>query len=498
MAFSALTDRGTLTEKTSDTSIGISPSAAIAVGKLAVLWAVTDNPTATDGATTDHSVTDTDGHTWTRIAEHTAAGGGASNGVCASLWGTVATQEIGTADSVNLAVGSAVTAKTVGLMEVTMTASAFAVDGSNQTLDGADGSATTLGSLANVEHLWLNLWGAEGVGTPTAPATDADYTFINAAGTTGGAGATNIRGALVARIFTGTTDTATREGDSSTTEIQILAAISEDTGGAGSVSPAAIARSFTVPAVTVKGSGVAAPSAIARSFTTPAPTVKGSAVTAPSAMTQAFTIPAPTVKGGAVAAPSVISMVVTIPQVTASAGGTPGTVTPAAISRAFAVNAPTVSGAGKASPGVAGTSATPQTVTAKGGAVSSPGTIGRAYTLGQVSVAIPGTVTPAVIVNVTAVPAVTPLGGATVTPSMIAVPASLFASTVKGAGAAAPGTITVAFVIGQVTVLTSLPPTYVEGGMAVVDLAGAISSLIAEGAISVSIIEGSNPTSGGN
>ncbi len=227
MAFSALTDRGTATEKTSDTSISISPNAAIAVGKLAILWAVTDNPTATDGATTDHSVTDTDGHTWTRIAEHTAAGGGASSGVCASLWGTVATQEIGTADSVNLAVGSAVTAKTVGLMEVTMTASAFAVDGSNQTLNGADGSATTLGSLANVEHLWLNLWGAEGVGSATAPAADADYTFINANGTSGGGGATNIRGALVARIFTGTTDTATREGDSSTTEIQILAAISE-------------------------------------------------------------------------------------------------------------------------------------------------------------------------------------------------------------------------------------------------------------------------------
>ena len=222
------------------------------------------------------------------------------------------------------------------------------------------------------------------------------------------------------------------------------------------VTPSVIARSFTVPAVTVKGSAVTTPSVIARSFATPAVTVKGSAVTTPAAIARTFTVPATTQKGGAVTTPAVISRSFTIPQVTASAGGTPGSVTPAATATTVAIPSVTVKGSAVVAPAVTARSFTVPATTQKGGGVATPAVIARSFTVDAVTVKGAARTAPDVIARSFTIPAVTTKGGLGVAPATIAGNFALAAVTVKGGALVAPSVIPLSVVMPGVTVTSGL------------------------------------------
>lgn len=237
MVFSGVTERGSGSEKVSDTSFGISPSAAITVGKIAFLLAVTDNTPTTDGVSTDHTgVADTDGHTWTKVFERTNSTGAAADGATASLWWTKVTSEIGTGDVVTLTIGTARTAKILGLFEVSVGAGntiALAAGGSTfRETDVANPAALTLSGLASKEYLLLGLAGSENVQITWTE--DADYTNVYAAegfGSTGGGGATNVAARIGYRIATLTGDTFQPSVMGAVEHTMALLAFEEVSGG---------------------------------------------------------------------------------------------------------------------------------------------------------------------------------------------------------------------------------------------------------------------------
>jgi hypothetical protein len=192
-------------------------------------------------------------------------------------------------------------------------------------------------------------------------------------------------------------------------------------GTPGSVSPAAIARSFTVEAATPEGAAVTVPSAIARSVTVPAATVQGAAVAEPATVARSVTVPAVATAGAAVAEPAVTARSFTIPQ---ASPATPVTVAPDTTITTVAVS-----------------QSTPQ-----GLAAAIPAAIESSFTLPAVTVEGVGTVDPASIDLALTLPAVTPVSGGepeTVTPDAISLAYTTPAPSVSGGAVAEPSTLTV-------------------------------------------------------
>lgn len=212
MAFSAVTERGSASEKVSDTSLGVSPSANLTVGKIVFAVLAFDNIAIVDGAsTTNDTLTDTDGHTWTKVAERTRTGAGvAADGVTGSLWWTKVTTQIDTTDTVTFNVDSAVTAKVIGLFGVTVGAGQTIqlVQSAFEEFLGTATTGMTLSSLPSKEYLLLGICWNES--NQLIWTEDADYTNVYAAegiGSTGGGATTNVTLEVGYRIATLTTDT---------------------------------------------------------------------------------------------------------------------------------------------------------------------------------------------------------------------------------------------------------------------------------------------------
>ncbi len=161
MTFSAITGRGNSREQTSDTSISHSPSANLTVGKLVFIGAVTDNFPTSDGASSQHTITDSKGNTWTKILEYTETDGVAADGVTVSLHYSIITTQINNTDTITLTCANAVTAKHICCFEVTKTAgTSIQVD-----VTGV-GQGATSASYANAipgnQQLVVVIGGAEG------------------------------------------------------------------------------------------------------------------------------------------------------------------------------------------------------------------------------------------------------------------------------------------------------------------------------------------------
>lgn len=213
MTISAVTERGSGFDKTTDTTHAISPSAAITVGKIAWCYCITDNTTLVTGASTDHtSVTDTDGHTWTKVFERNqSSAGGVNDGTTHSLWFTKVTSEIGTGDSVTLTIGTARPVKLLLLFENTVTAgSTVQLAASGAAFEEANSAtvSVTLAGLPSKEYLFLGCVAREEIDITWTE--DADYTNVFASegvASSGGGSATNQTGFLGHRIATLTGDT---------------------------------------------------------------------------------------------------------------------------------------------------------------------------------------------------------------------------------------------------------------------------------------------------
>ncbi len=223
-AFSSPTARGSTVRTTSGTTIAVTPTANVTVGKIAFLGCVTDNTATANGASANHdSVADTDGHTWAEVFEETDSDTAAADGSTISLWWTKVTTQIDTTDAVTLTIDTARTDGVCGLVEVTIGAGKT-VTAITLTPTHSDThtmlSATSTG-LTSQEYLFFGLFGAEG--EDTAKTAIANYSELHdLVSTTSGSADANVQLHIGTRIRTDTGDTWTSSAVTFTNGIQSL------------------------------------------------------------------------------------------------------------------------------------------------------------------------------------------------------------------------------------------------------------------------------------
>lgn len=171
MAFSGVVSRGFGVRTTSGTDVTKSPDSAIAVGKICIVQVVTDNIATSDGSSSNHTLSDTDGHTWTKVYEHTDSAGAALDGSTTSLWWTKVTSEIGTSDVITCTINGSITAGILCIVEASV-ASGYTVKTILSTIASSDSATTlsaSLSSLTSREYLYIGSFGAEGADLAKTP-----------------------------------------------------------------------------------------------------------------------------------------------------------------------------------------------------------------------------------------------------------------------------------------------------------------------------------------
>ncbi|OGY90732.1 MAG: hypothetical protein A3B31_03665 [Candidatus Komeilibacteria bacterium RIFCSPLOWO2_01_FULL_53_11] len=235
-AFSAVTARGSATLSGTGSSLAVSPDSNLTVGKIVIAAVVSDNEDTADGATTLHTVSDTHGHTWTKVFEETETDGAADDGSTTSLWWTKVQTAITTSDSITLALGTSKSDALIALVEVSIAAGATVAAVSPSPTHSASGTSLSdsLSSLTSRQYLFFGLFGAEGEDTAKTPI--ANYTERHdLVSTTAGQAPTNVQMHVGTRILTGTGDTWTSSAVSFTNGTQSLAAFYEITSSAPTI-----------------------------------------------------------------------------------------------------------------------------------------------------------------------------------------------------------------------------------------------------------------------
>lgn len=259
MAFSAITTRGSNTEQSSDSSIAVSPSANITVGKIVLVNCVTDNDSTAvaDGVSSRHtSVTDTDGNTFTKISEYTDSDGASGDGVTISTWICKVATQIDTTDAITLTVASNVTDKIISIFEVTSSlGNGIGVEAVGVGQSAI--SASLSGLKTGREYLLLGHGGSEGTDNSKTP--DADYTerFDLRTNSSGNAIAQHV----VTRIATITSDTCTSTAWTNTNPVFLLFAIYE-LDGKGTIDIGAKANSGVQASVSSHSYNIFVPPAL--------------------------------------------------------------------------------------------------------------------------------------------------------------------------------------------------------------------------------------------
>lgn len=209
MAISVVSaNRGTATEKVSDTSLTLTPSANLSSGNYAILGVVADNGSTSEGNTNDISASDNGpGATWTKLYERTEANTAALTGCTVALFMAQLSSNLTTSHTITITFANAATAKGAGLAELSgsnVVLSTSGATGANVTAN-ATGTAT-LSSLTSVAGLYIGLGGAEEE-LSTAVTPDAAFTtlFGGTIGSgTSGANLTNVIGQAGYRAETST------------------------------------------------------------------------------------------------------------------------------------------------------------------------------------------------------------------------------------------------------------------------------------------------------
>jgi hypothetical protein len=225
---------GTGTNKTSGTNnLTVTVAEAIAAGKYAVLAVVSNNLLTTDGSSTDISITDSRGNTWSRDVEETRSGGAAAGGVIVGLFRTLVTTGLQVGDTITVTTSAEVIAKGAGLFSVTVGAG-NTLDFINRNVEFVTATAysVTLDLGSSAATLWVGVNGYEGpTGNFNAP--DVDYTqlFGGLLGTSGGAAASNVSAGAGYLISTAQTETYDRTSVASSDRAAILAGYREVSSG---------------------------------------------------------------------------------------------------------------------------------------------------------------------------------------------------------------------------------------------------------------------------
>ena len=209
MAWAFVAHRGNALTKVSGATLAVNPTATLVVGAVVIVRCAADNLAAASGETTEHSVADSKGNTWTKMREHCSAGGGAALGVTISTFVSQITVELLTSDTITLTVTSAVSAKVIAIEEfsigagntVTVTADEGGIEGG-----GANNYSISLSGLASTEYLFFGHVGFE-ASNIADHVLDTDYGNNLEVDTTGGAANSNVASHMGTRIATLTGDT---------------------------------------------------------------------------------------------------------------------------------------------------------------------------------------------------------------------------------------------------------------------------------------------------
>ena len=230
MAFTVNSAHGNVNENTSDTSLVLTIGVAdLVAGKFGLVAIATDNDVAGSTSQTDRHSTlvDSQGNTWTKVAEVTGNNGTAAGaGVTTSLWRSIiATTLTSGADTITLTCAGAVTAKALQAGSFNLATPSVQVD--DATI-AAGGASVTSGIVSSVERLWIGVQGWEYDSSTTG---DADYTLLGGQVHGGGGGGSSVSVRLDYRIATLTQDTygPTSAGDVG----RIIACFSEYTPPTG-------------------------------------------------------------------------------------------------------------------------------------------------------------------------------------------------------------------------------------------------------------------------
>jgi hypothetical protein len=220
-AISGVTGRGSAVSNASGTTLAVSPTANLTVGKVVFVVSVSDNNQTTDGASTFHSISDTQNHTWTKITEYTETDGAANDGVTVSVFATKVTTQITTANSITLTLGAAKTDKIIGVFEATFdTGMTFA---NAQTGVGQNSLTAAVSALTSREYLLIGHGGSEGTDAAKTPSTN--YTELFDARSANTTADTDVAIHTQYRIATLTADSITSAAWTNTNVMQTLSAV---------------------------------------------------------------------------------------------------------------------------------------------------------------------------------------------------------------------------------------------------------------------------------
>lgn len=227
-AFSAITTRGSAVTGTgNNSSISVSPTANITVGKVAFFAVVTDNQSTTDGCDGAlHTLSGSAGNTWMKLLECTETDGVSDDGVTVSLFYTKVATQISTTDSVTVSFQSSRSDIIGMLFEVTVGA------GNTVNLEqlgtGVASLSASVSGMTSREYLLIGHSGSEGEDNAKTP--DADYLErFDLITTTSGVLDSNIAAHVQTRIATLTSDTVTSTAWTNTNPITTLSALYEVT-----------------------------------------------------------------------------------------------------------------------------------------------------------------------------------------------------------------------------------------------------------------------------
>lgn len=214
MAFGSVGSFGTANSITSDTTLALTPSVTLAVGRLALLVISADNVASGTSPNSEFgyknanvaSVTDTGGNTWHKLGE-VATSQAAAAGNAVALYYSIITTQLTGASTVTITFGAAIACKAASGWEFTIGGSALAVERIRfRGTVGADPPSMTLDDLTSREYLFFRARASETDSTAWTPTTD--FTGITNATADAGAAAVGSTANGEFRIVTSTSQTS--------------------------------------------------------------------------------------------------------------------------------------------------------------------------------------------------------------------------------------------------------------------------------------------------
>ena len=207
-AFTSGGSIGSANNKTSGTTLTITPTTTIKTGALIIICTASDNTIVfggSDGSSEIVSIRDDANNVWQFADGFVNIQTGAGAGATAEIWYCYITSQLTTSNTITITWITSRTAKAATAWYFTKPHGNTITVASHAGLenDNADAGSITLGSLSNIEHIFVRCTAHEGVNGDSYTGT-TNYTQFSADGTTGGGAATNMSVRAEFRILTAT------------------------------------------------------------------------------------------------------------------------------------------------------------------------------------------------------------------------------------------------------------------------------------------------------